>query len=126
MITARANNCEAVTPNDTAALASTGFPLRASQSPVGQLPAPGDVKAVASKNEGEIDVRCVTVTGASTYEWQLRVHDGSAAWGPLETGTKTRVKATGLTPGVVFAFRVRAIGSAGPGTWSDEATERAP
>jgi hypothetical protein len=40
VITARANNCEAVTPNDAAALASTGFPLRSGGGPIGSLPAP--------------------------------------------------------------------------------------
>lgn len=126
VITARANNCEAVTPTDLAALASTGFPLRSAGAPVGQLPAPGNLTAGATDNEGEIELRCNAVKGASSYEWQQRLHDNAASWQALKTGTTTRILVPGLTPGVVYAFRVRAIGSAGPGTWSDEATERAP
>lgn len=126
VITARANNCEAVTPTDLVALASTGFPLRSAGAPVGQLPAPGNLTASATDNEGEIELRCKTVSGASTYEWQFRLHDNAATWQALKTGTTTKILVPGLTPGVVYAFRVRAIGSAGPGTWSDEATERAP
>lgn len=126
VITARANNCEAVTPNDLVALSSTGFPLRNAGAPVGQLPAPGDLKATATDNEGEIELRCKAVAGASTYEWQQRLHDNAATWQALKTGTTVKILVPGLTPGVVYAFRVRAIGSAGPGTWSDEATERAP
>jgi hypothetical protein len=38
VITSRAGFCEAVTPTDSAALASTGFPLRSAPSPVGVLP----------------------------------------------------------------------------------------
>jgi hypothetical protein len=76
VITARANNCEAVTPTDLVALQSTGFPLRSSGAPVGQLPAPADLKATATANEGEIELRCKTVAGASTYEWQQRLHEG--------------------------------------------------
>lgn len=127
VMTARANNCEAVTPNDLAALASTGFPLRGSTTnTVGDLPAPGDVTAKASDNEGQIDLRCEAVRGASTYEWQQRLHTDATGWQPLRTTTTARTSVTGLTPGTVYAFRVRAIGAAGPGTWSDEATERAP
>mgnify|MGYP000343644035 CR=1 FL=1 len=44
----------------------------------------------------------------------------------LDAGPAVKITATGLTPGVLYAFRVRGIGSAGPGAWSDEATERAP
>lgn len=124
--TARANNCEAVTPNDLAALASTGFPLRTAPEPVGTLPAPGDLRATSSDMEGQIDLRCNAVKGASSYEWECRLHDGNPPWSSLKTSTTVRISATGLTPGLVYAFRVRAIGSAGPGAWSDEATERAP
>lgn len=126
VITARANNCEAVTPTDLVALASTGFPLRSAGTPLGQLPAPGDVKATASPNEGQIDLRCKTVNGASTYEWQQRLHTDATGWQALQMTTATKISAAGLVPGTVYAFRVRAIGSAGAGTWSDEATERAP
>jgi hypothetical protein len=127
VITARANNCEAVTPNDLAALASTGFPLRSSGSPIGALPAPGDLRASATDNEGVIELRCDTVKGASSYEWECRVHDNtSAPWSAIKTSTTTKILVPALTPGTLYAFRVRAIGSAGPGAWSDEASGRAP
>ena len=66
------------------------------------------------------------MSGASTYEWQMRLHDNAATWQALKTSTTVKINVPSLTPGTVYAFRVRAIGSAGPGTWSDEATERAP
>lgn len=125
-ITARAGYCEALTPGDAVALASTGFPLRGSPSPIGELPAPGDLRATAGSNEGEVDLRCDTVKGASSYEWECRLHDGNPPWAAIKTSTTVKITATGLTPGALYAFRVRAIGSAGPGAWSDEAVERAP
>ena len=126
VIMARANNCEAVTPNDLAALQSTGFPLRSAGAPIGSLPAPGDLRAAATDKEGEIELRCDTVKGTSSYEWECRLHDGNPPWAALKTSTTVKITATGLTPGALYAFRVRAIGSAGPGAWSDEAVERAP
>jgi hypothetical protein len=108
------------------ALQSTGFPLRSTGAPLGQLPAPADLRATATDNEGEIELRCKTVTGAGSYEWQCRLHDGNPPWQALKTGTTAKILVPNLTPGVVYAFRVRAIGAAGPGTWADEATERAP
>jgi hypothetical protein len=125
--TARANNCEAVTPNDLAALASTGFPLRSAGAPIGPLPAPGDLRATATDSEGVIDLRCDVVRGASSYEWECRLHDTPGApWAAIKSSTAAKLLVTGLIPGTLYGFRVRAVGSAGPGTWSDEATERAP
>lgn len=127
VITSRANFCEALTPNDLAALASTGFPLRTAPAPVGALPAPGDLRAAATDNEGVIELRCNTVTGASSYEWECKVHDNVAApWSAIKTSTTSKILVPSLTPGTLYAFRVRAVGSAGPGAWSDEASERAP
>lgn len=126
-ITSRAAYCEALTPGDAVALASTGFPLRATPGPIGPLPAPGDLRAAATDNEGVIELRCNTVKGASSYEWECKVHDNvSAPWAAIKTSTTTKILVPALTPGTLYAFRVRAVGSAGPGAWSDEASERAP
>ena len=127
VITARANNCEALTPGDAVALASTGFPLRGTPAPVGALPAPGDLRAIPTDNAGGIELRCNTVKGASSYEWECKVHDNvSAPWEAVKTSTTSKILVPALTPGTLYAFRVRGIGSAGPGAWSDEASERAP
>ena len=125
VITARAGNCEAVTPNDLVALSSTGFPMRLPAGPMGELGIPGDLRATPAPNEGVIKLRCKTVKGASSYEWQVHP-DSDAAWQPLQITTTTRLAAKDLTPGVLYHFRVRALGSAGAGPWSDVAIERAP
>lgn len=125
-LTSRASYCEAAQPADEAALISSGLPLRPAPAPVGQLPAPGDLAATVGDNEGEIDLSCDPVPGASSYEWQCRLHADGNAWQGAKNSTTSKITLEGLTPGALYAFRVRAIGAAGPGAWSDEATKRAP
>ena len=40
--------------------------------------------------------------------------------------TKSKATVSGLATGTKYWFRVRAIGAAGPGPWSDPATKVAP
>jgi hypothetical protein len=125
VITARANNCEAVTPNDLPALASTGIPLRATPTPVGVLPMPTGLEAKTNGFEGQMDLQCDALSGAHAYEWQCRLHTDGTPWEAVKSTTTRKVTVTGLTPGSVYAFRVRAIGTAGPSPWSDETSKRA-
>lgn len=125
-LTTRASYCEAAQPNNDAALISTALPLRTAPVTVGDLPAPGDLTANVGDDEGEIDLGCDPVTGAGSYEWQCRLHADGNAWQPAKTSTTSKITLTGLTPGALYGFRVRAIGAAGPGAWSDEASKRAP
>ena len=40
-------------------------------------------------------------------------------------GTKSSCTASGLNPGQIYYFQVRAVGPLGPGSWSDIAQKRA-
>ncbi len=127
LITARAAHFESVTPKNLEALSSTGLPLRNTPSPIGHLPAPADLRAKPRAGSGEVDLRCRAVKGAKIYEWEFKPHDDpNAPWQKLTTTTGANYRATGLTPGTLYAFQVRAFGAAGPGDWSDEAVCRAP
>lgn len=123
-ITARANHCESVTPTDLVALASTGLPLRAAPTPIGVLPMPENLVAKTTNFDGQIDLSCDAVDGASVYEWQCRLHADGEAWENIKSTTTRKVSVPGLTPGALYAFRVRAIGAAGPGPWSSETVKR--
>ena len=126
LITRLANYVDNVADGDAVIIQSANIPVRDTAAPVGQLPPPGNLRARASLNDGQVDLDCEPCNGASTYEWQCRLHVDGQEYVTVKTSTSSRIELTGLTPGALYAFRVRAIGAAGPGIWSDEAVERAP
>lgn len=126
VLKARANYYEAATPNNLEALSSVGLPLRNNPSPLGDLPAPGNLRAVPLNFEGQVDLRCHVVKGAGSYEWECKLHNDAGVWAQVKISLGAGIRVTGLTPLALYAFRVRAIGSAGPGAWSDEVVVRAP
>jgi hypothetical protein len=111
--------------NETTAL-SSGLPLRDTPSPVGPLPAPIDFLATMGDVPGEIDLMWSPVKGAKTYVVEYSVQGMPRAWvtGPLVTKSKATI--TGLISGQTYVFRVRAVGAAGEGPWSDESVKMAP
>jgi len=125
-ITARANNCEAVTPNDPAKLATTALPLRNPPAPIGDLPAPENLRAEMGDQQGEIDLVWNSVYGASSFVIEFKEDGTAQPWMQISTQQQTKHTATGLVSGKTYAFRVRALGPNGLGPWSDVAVKMAP
>ncbi len=113
---------------DRAMLETTGFELRrlpAHISGPGLPPAPQNLRAVRGEVSGLIILRCVAVKGAGSYETQLCTGDETveANWHTVaQTKGCRRIEITGLTAGTIYKFRIRAIGSKGPGAWAESAS----
>ena len=124
-ITARALYCEAAQPDDDAALASSGLPLRGEPQPVGDMPAPANLRATMGDQSGEIDLQWDAIYGASSYVIECREYSPPTGWSQVKFLNQSKFTVTGLTSGKTYAFRVRALGPKGEGPWSDEAVKMA-
>lgn len=123
-LTQRVKNIEG-TPNLTAAqAASTGFALRASATPVGDMPKPVNLSVTGGDLSGENDLQWSPVKGRNTYLGEVAASP-TGPWTQFYVGKKSSATATGLTPGALNYFRIRAVGTNGPGPWSDIGEGRA-
>jgi hypothetical protein len=108
-------------------ITSAGFETEKGRQPIGQLPAPPDVRALVRPYPGSLEVRFGGVKGRLSY--QLFICSGDpkveANW-ELNTITgKTRVVVDGLESNATYFFRVVALGAAGLSPVSDVATAKA-
>jgi hypothetical protein len=126
-LTTLASLTASVAQGNATVILDTQMPLRRKRTPVGRLPAPGDLRAEPSDFEGACDLTWEVVKGTSVYEVEFKLQtEPDEAWRQFAIVTPSKARVTGLTPGVLYYFRVRAIGTAGPGPWSDLALRRAP
>ena len=127
VMTAAANNCEAVTPGDVAALTSTGFPMKgAPQPPVHSPQAPSTLDATAGTMEGTVNLKWSPIKGSAMTVVEFRAQ-GAPAWTNAGQLTQSKFTVTGLTPGTLYDFRVHGLSKTGePGPMSDIALVRAP
>ena len=90
---------------------------------------PGQVRnlTLASGNVGELDAQWNSDAAATSYEIQTSSGPMSApGWVAQPAVTKSSAVLQGLASGSQQWVRVRAIGSAGAGTWSDPANKIVP
>jgi hypothetical protein len=85
---------------------------------LGVLPAPIHFRSRPGKLDGTIDVRWRDVRGRSLFVLEC-AEAADGPWTKVFEGPRTKFTCSGLVSGKEHFFRVRAIGTAGPGTWSD-------
>lgn len=106
-------------------IASAAMELKHERKRLGKLPAPENLIAETSEWEGACELSWETVHGSSIYEIEYRLHPMDSPWQHFGHSTAAKCRVTGLVPGTMYFFRVRAIGSAGASPWSDPAQKRA-
>lgn len=112
---------------DAVKIQSAGMDVRDAGSPVGELPAPGDINATEGDHDGEIDLHWNRAKGAKSYVVQRTTTPTDAgSWGNPAVATKSKITIAGLTTGTKYYFRVAGIGAAGQGGWSELASKVAP
>lgn len=118
---------EAQCTNDAEKIASAGFTIRKTPSPVGMVAAPNNLRAKRGVLGGEVDLRWDRVKGRLMYAVYVNAGDPNVedGWTLLTQTSKNYHVADGLTTDRVYYFRVQAIGTMGAGPASDSAVSKA-
>lgn len=118
---------EAASGGDQAKILSSGLAVKGQSAPIGPLPQVEGLDSTTGDAEGRVNLRWSPVKGAKTYEVQTCPDPITAAgWKAAGLSTKASLVIEGLPSGSRCWFRVRAIGSAGPGPWSDPCVKTVP
>jgi hypothetical protein len=127
-----ASTAEGATGGDEVKLRKLGFTdliETTATASAGPLEKVSELSLSAGDNDGELDAQwnSQAAEGAKSYEVQTTatVNDG-ASWQPRTTVTKSSAALKDLPSGTRQWVRVRAIGSAGPGPWSDPVSKMVP
>ena len=86
-----------------------------------------NLEGITNAAESTVVLKWKAVKGAKSYEVQTSPDPfTSQSWHSAAVVTKATHTLTGLPSGGRCWFRVRAIGTAGPGPWSDPAIKTVP
>ena len=93
---------------------------------LGPLPAPANLVATMGDQIGSIDIGLNRVHGASSYVFhKTQTPNTPDSWQHAAISSKSSCTISGLTSGQHYWFRAAAIGAAGQGPWSDNASQLA-
>jgi len=125
--TKEAGTVQNATGGDPVKIQSTGMEIRDPSDPIGDLGQAQNFSVTAGDNDGELDAACDRLNGAKSYEYQVSADPPtSGSWVHKATATKSSATLGGLASGSKTWARVRGIGAAGPGPWSDPASKVVP
>ncbi len=116
----------AAAQGDIEAQLTSGFEMRRAPYRITDLQAPTLRQATRTEHTGGVRLAWTTVRGARTYEvYATDDIDNEATWYRIACSTRIRTELRDLRPGSTYAFRVRAILSAGEGPFSGVVQVRA-
>jgi hypothetical protein len=115
---------QAASGGDEAKILSAGMAVRPPAEPVGPLGAPQNLRATIGELEGTSQLEWDSMYGARSFHVECAT-GANGPWNPVTSVTGTRVVVNSLTSGTKYFFRVRALGAAGYGPWSDIAMKMA-
>ena len=127
-LNAEASTAEGATAGDATKLLLLNFELTDPPAgSVGELEKVTELTVSGGDNDGELDPQWHPDRDADSFEVQTTatVND-AASWVHRATTTKSKITLTGLPSGTRQWVRVRAIGAAGPGPWSDPVSKMVP
>lgn len=101
---------------DVEKLLTSGFTLSKKPTPAPVPQAPDKIKVMNQNHSSAISLQWPAVAGARTYVVSCIGPDGTVVADLVVLRGKALVE--GLTPGVVYTFKTRAIGTAGSSPWS--------
>lgn len=118
---------ESASGGDPQKILSSGLAIKGPNTPIGPMPQVQGLDSAASVEAGRIILRWTAVKGAKTYEVQTCPDPiTTTGWTGVGLPTKATLTVDGLPSGGRCWFRVRAVGSAGPGPWSDPCVKTVP
>ncbi len=121
-----ASYVDSASGGDATKIESAGFGVRATPTPVGELPAPTDLQVVPSEHAGSADVSWQSVRGAKAFSIERAPDAPNLNWAVIGTSTKKAASLNSMVSGMRYWFRVAAIGTAGQSAWSDPVPLFAP
>lgn len=121
-LTGLAGFTQAATGGNEAAIVSSGFSVRGTNTPPQPVIAPENLSVKTNGSPGVTKLRWKAVTGAVNYVIQSSLDpDTESTWAKVGTSTKSYTEVSGATPGKVCWYRVAALGVLGEGPWSEPA-----
>ena len=109
---------------DATIILSSGMNVRQDPAPIGLPAAPQNLSAQFGANDGTSVLDWESVRGGRSYLVECATN-ALGPWTQVALTTDTQTLVTNLISGTKYYYRVRALGAAGLGPWSDLATKMA-